>query len=135
MPYMEWKPEYSVKIASIDNEHKKLFAMVNDLHDAMRLGEGSGKAPEVLTALVAYTKTHFANEEQYMQRAGYADFASHKAQHAQLTLQVYQIVTDLQDKKLALSLKLLSFLKEWLTKHIILCDMKYSSALEAAGIE
>jgi hemerythrin len=135
MPYMEWKPEYSVKVDSIDNEHKKLFAMVNDLHDAMRLGQGSSKAPEVLKAVIDYTQSHFANEEQYMQRAGYADFAIHKAQHVQLTTQVNQMMMDLQDKKLALSLNLLSFMKQWLTKHILLCDMKYVSALDAAGIK
>jgi hemerythrin len=34
----EWKNEYSVNIASIDAQHKKLFAIAEELHEAIRTG-------------------------------------------------------------------------------------------------
>lgn len=134
MAYLEWKPEFSVNIASLDNEHKKLFALVDELRSAMRVGQGASKAPDVLKQLVAYTKTHFANEELQMQRAAYPGFAAHKAEHTRLTQQVTQMVADLEQKKLMISLDLLNFLTDWLTRHILASDKQYSKPLQLAGV-
>ena len=81
MPLMEWNDKLSVGVAQFDNEHKKLVAMVNELFDAVQGGHGKEALGKILDGLIAYTKTHFANEERYFQQHGYADYAQHKAEH------------------------------------------------------
>ena len=65
----EWK--YSVNIASIDAQHQKLFAIADELHEAMRNGQAGPVLAKTLDRLVQYTKTHFANEEGLMKIHGY----------------------------------------------------------------
>ncbi len=37
---LEWKAEYSLGLARIDAQHRKLFDYVNALEEAMRKGQG-----------------------------------------------------------------------------------------------
>ncbi len=134
MALLNWSREYSVEVQSIDKEHQKLFGMLNELHDAMKVGKGSEIAPAVLKRLVAYTCEHFANEEGMMVRTRYPDYARHKVEHDKLTSEVVNIVHDFDAGKVVLSMKLLDFLRAWLQSHILGCDKKYSSHLQAAGI-
>ena len=134
MAIISWSEEYSVKVASIDRQHQKLFGMLNELHDAMKSGAGSKVAPTILKGLVAYTREHFSNEESIMQRVKYPAFAQHKAEHDKLTAQVVSMLAEFEAGKAVLTLQLLEFLRKWLQVHILDCDKKYSSSLEAAGI-
>ena len=83
MALLDWKNEYSVDIQSIDKQHKKLFDMINQLHDAMKSGVGAKLVPVILNSLVSYTRDHFANEENLMRQAAYPTYANHKAEHEQ----------------------------------------------------
>lgn len=134
MALLEWKDEFSVAVQSIDNQHKKLFAMINDLYDAMRTGKGSQVAPNILVKLVAYAREHFAAEEKLMLQAGYPQYAPHKAEHDKFTAEVARMIQELGAGKLTISVQLLDFLKKWLQAHILTTDKKYSSHLRAAGI-
>ena len=39
MALMTWSDNLSVKVAEIDEQHKRLIAMINELNDAMKVGE------------------------------------------------------------------------------------------------
>jgi hemerythrin len=134
MALLNWSKEYSVEVQSIDKEHQKLFDMLNELHDAMKVGKGSQIAPAVLKRLVAYTCEHFAHEENMMLRARYPDFPKHKVAHDNLTREVSQILRDFEAGEVVLSMKLLDFLRNWLQSHIMGCDKQYSGHPQAAGI-
>ena len=41
MALMEWNPAFSVKVKKFDDQHKKLVDLRNQLHDAMKAGEGN----------------------------------------------------------------------------------------------
>jgi hemerythrin len=49
----EWKDAYSVKIPSIDAQHKTLFGLANDLNSAMTKGHGQDVLSGVLDRLVS----------------------------------------------------------------------------------
>lgn len=134
MALLTWSTDYSVEVETIDKQHQKLFAMLNELHDAMKAGKGSLVAPAILKRVVAYTREHFSDEEGMMIRAHYPDFVSHKALHDKLTGEVVAIVKDFEAGKVVLSMKLLDFLSKWLQSHIVGCDKKYTVYLQAAGI-
>jgi hemerythrin len=59
MALITWNDSLSVKVAEIDEQHKKLIAMINELNDAMRLGKGKDVLGKIVNGLVTYTTTHF----------------------------------------------------------------------------
>lgn len=134
MALLNWSNEYSVEVQTIDKEHQTLFSMLNELHDAMRVGKGSQVVPTILKRLVAYTREHFVNEESLMMRARYPDFITHKGEHEKLTNEVVKIMRDLEAGEAVLSVGLLDFLRDWLQRHILGCDKKYSTCLRTAGV-
>ena len=135
MPLMNWTEKLSVGVAVIDDDHKKLVAMVNGLYDAMQAGRGKDTLGQILDDLVQYTKVHFAREEKFFAQTGYPGALLHKQEHDALTGQV----VDVQHKYAAgasatLSLDVLHFLKDWLIQHIQGSDQKYRPHLNAKGL-
>ncbi len=135
MPLMNWTEKLSVGVAVIDDDHKKLVGMVNELYDAMQAGRGRDALGHILDGLVQYTRFHFAREEKFFAQTGYPAAVQHKQEHDALTHQVL----DVQQKYAAgatatLSLDVLHFLRDWLIKHIQGSDQKYRPHLNAKGI-
>ena len=122
----EWKPEYSVQIPEIDAQHKRLFALAFELHEAMAQGKGRTVLEQSLAQLVDYTKVHFAKEEQFMGKYRYPELAAHKAQHDQLTAQVIELQKEFSAGNTMLTVSLMAFLKNWLEHHIAGSDQQYS---------
>lgn len=136
MPLMEWNDKLSVGITQFDNEHKRLVAMVNDLFDGVQAGRGKDLLGPVLDGLITYTKTHFANEERYMQLHNFPEFAAHKAEHDALTKQVLDVEKKFRAGATAvLSMEVMNFLKNWLVKHIMGTDKHYGPYLNARGVK
>ena len=135
MPLLSWKAEYSVNIKEVDDQHKKLIEMINELNDAM----GQGKAKDVLGAilgrLVSYAASHFAMEERLLQAHGYEEYQDHKEKHEKMTAKVLELQRQFKDGKAAMTIEVMNFLKNWLDKHILGTDMKYSAFLNSKGVK
>jgi hemerythrin len=125
----------SVNITEIDKQHKKLIELINDLHDAMRVGQGKAVLEKTLNELVSYTKTHFGYEESLMQQFGYSNIIEHKGEHDRLTAKVVEMQKQYHDGKLVITMEVMGFLKQWLNVHILDNDKKYTSFFNAKGIK
>ena len=133
--YLEWKDEYSVGIDSIDQQHKRLVNLINQLHTAVTYSTGEEFEREALDELVDYTKTHFTYEEGLMEQNGYPDFDSHKAQHKQMIEKVGEVLAEYErDQDTAMN-NALSYLSDWLINHINGTDKQYSSFLIDKGVK
>lgn len=71
MEYFEWNNSLSVHDELIDEDHKILIGMVNELHDAADLGKDYITLSSILERLAAYTREHFQREEDLMQAIAY----------------------------------------------------------------
>ncbi len=76
--------------------------------------------------LVDYTMTHFAFEEDLMERSGYPLSESHKKVHSSFTANINKLVKQHESGK-DITRRLLSTLQIWLTNHIKNDDKDYSS--------
>ena len=135
MAFFDWKEEYSVGIAQIDEQHRKLVGMVNELYEAMKAGKGNDVLGKVLTELVQYTKTHFATEENLFKLHGYPEAAPHKQQHDELTARAGDLSTKFRNGEPVLSVSVSNSLKDWLQKHICGSDRKYGPFLNSKGVK
>jgi len=124
----------SVGVAVLDDDHKKLVGMLNQLHDGMAAGRSRATLGKVFDELVDYTKTHFAREEQFFAETGYPAAEAHKKQHDELTMRVMDLQTRYNNGALTLSKEVMNFLKDWLAYHIKGHDQEYGPHLNAKGI-
>lgn len=135
MAVFTWKEEYSVNIREIDDQHKVLVGMVNELHEAMAKGKGKEVLGKILARLIDYTAKHFAVEEKMMLQHEYPEYQDHKAKHDKMAGKVLALQKEYQQGKLQLSIEVSTFLQDWLNKHILGTDKKYSPFLNAKGVQ
>jgi len=131
---LEFKPEYSVGVARIDAQHRKLFQWVNELEQAMRQGRGRDVLEKVLGGLVAYTREHFAAEEELMLKTGYPELAQHKAVHDGFIRRVAEFQQRHQAGELGLSVELVSWLGDWIRNHVLGMDKRYAPHMAARKV-
>ena len=134
MPFMDWSENLSVNIKEIDEQHKKLLAMINELHEAMKSGRGKEVTEKTLGGLIQYVGTHFATEERMFEKYGYPGLLAHKGEHTKLTKQATDIFQQFQQGKPVVNVELMNFLKSWLQDHILGTDKKYTSFLNSKGV-
>lgn len=136
MPLMKWSDALSVGVPSLDDQHQKMVGLLNQLHDGMMAGKDKMALGDVLKALTAATAMHFKYEEELLARVGYPEVPSHCAEHAKLTRQIQNIRREYDTVgPCAMTIPVMSFLKNWLTAHILGADMKYRPHLAAKGIK
>ncbi len=129
MAFLDWSPELSVGFEEIDNDHEKLVEMLNALGDAVTEAKEDAVVGRVLDDLLSYTMWHFRHEERLMQTHGYPEFLEHKRQHGDLGEKATGLQKKYQDGDRDVAAEALSFLKAWLTEHILGTDKKLAAFL------
>ncbi|NLG72373.1 MAG: hemerythrin family protein [Chloroflexi bacterium] len=135
MSFFNWKPEYSVNIEQFDAQHKQLVSLIDRLFNAMQSGRGREVAGDIISELITYTQTHFADEERVMQTYGYPGYLAHCREHQELVQAVSDMQKQYQSGNHSIAVSLSNFLKSWLTNHILGTDRQYSSFLNAKGVK
>lgn len=134
MTLLVWDAKYTLHIAEIDQQHQKLFALFNELYEAMQQGHANEVIGTVLASVVEYTAYHFATEEKLLRQYGYPDEGSHRAEHAKLIEQTNALVRKLQTDQSRVTMATLKFLSEWLNNHILGTDSKFAAFLVGKGV-
>lgn len=129
-----WTEAYSVNIAVLDEQHRKLFATVNELDAALRAGRGSAVMNSVLQKLVNYATEHFAAEESLMARHDFPGLFTHQIQHALFRRKIDELLADYQAGKSGVPVSLMLFMQDWLKQHVLKTDKLYSAFLNARGV-
>lgn len=135
MALITWDQSYSVSVQKLDQQHQKLFSLINALHEAMKLRKGHTVIQDTLHELATYTVTHFRAEEELLRRTNYPGFAAHQAEHQKFVAKVNQFMEDLKAGRITISIAVLQFLKDWLTEHIQWTDRSYADHLNASGVQ
>lgn len=135
MSLITWGPALAVGVKEIDDQHQKLIELVNQLNDAMRAGKGRDALNTVLTELVRYTVYHFGTEEKLMAQHKYELSVAHKAEHKKLIEDVSAFKAKFDAGNATISTELMTFLRDWLSKHILGTDKKFAQALNKLGVK
>ncbi|OIO02406.1 MAG: hypothetical protein AUJ49_06160 [Desulfovibrionaceae bacterium CG1_02_65_16] len=131
---MTWTDELSVGVRLIDEQHKVLLGLINELHAGMRARKSDSVLVNVVERLKQYTVKHFAQEEELFERYGYPETAAHKEIHAKLVQQVLDFENALKSGRAKVTMDIMRFLKDWLEKHIKGTDKKYGPFFNSKGI-
>ncbi len=134
MGIIKWEDKMSVKVKEIDEQHKKLVNMINELHEAMLERKSKEALGKIIDGLIEYTDIHFKTEEKYFDKFGYPEADAHKKEHRDFVKKVVDFKKGYDEGKLLLSLDVMNFLKDWLVNHIMGSDQKYSDFFNQHGL-
>jgi hemerythrin len=137
MSFISWKEEYELGISEIDEQHKKMLGIINELHDLMGQEEKAdqGQIDKIIKEMADYAMYHFKTEEKYFNIFSYEDTESHMTIHNQYV----QKVNEWQDKynaekDPAIFFEIFNYLQDWWIWHICHTDRDYVSFFKANGI-
>lgn len=130
MELIKWTDSYSVGIEEVDNQHKGLVIIINELFSYMSQGKAKENLSDIFDHLTDYTKLHFSVEESMLVKYAYPDYEQHKFEHTKFIDKMNELKSDFQSGKITISLEILSFLKDWLINHIQHTDKKYSEHIK-----
>ena len=123
--FFQWDPEkFSVLVQSMDDEHQRLIAIMNRLHERNEAGAGKIELAGIVKELAAFTVEHFKNEEAHMEAIGFPGLASHKLIHKDL-LEKFGGYAEEFEASGELTDEFFLFLRRWLKAHIQGIDRKY----------
>jgi len=134
MALLVWQNKFTVGVQKFDDAHKKLIDYINELFDTIKHKGTRDEVFRVLKNLESYTVLHFSQEEQEMENIGYRQLDEHKEQHRKLISELTDLKEQLQSGSELTNIKLLYFLKNWLTNHIMEIDQRYSGDMNKAGV-
>ena len=127
MPLLPWSNELSVGITSIDEQHKQLISLINELNKALQDGKANQVLNGIFDELLSYTVKHFGYEEKLFAQYNYENTETHKEEHKKLISQVKKLKSKMMEGDFMISIEVLAFLKDWLINHIMKTDKAYDS--------
>lgn len=135
LPLIVWDSTLSVGIEEIDEQHKILISLLNEINEAVQQRRSNVAAKEIINKLIKYTRIHFAVEESIMRILNYPEYDSHKEQHKSLMQGVVNLADKIESGKITVGFELQNFLKHWLTKHIFNTDKQYTEHFLKSGVQ
>jgi len=137
--YCVFLPKYHTGIPAIDNEHAKLFEIINGIYKLVEEEYNEERYDEVLgllDGLEEYTQTHFKHEEEIMEKNHFPELELQQNAHT-------SFIERLSDKDMAENAEnpkeflenMLDFLYAWLGNHILRHDMKIGKFLMEKGTD
>jgi hemerythrin-like metal-binding protein len=130
-----WDESLSVGIAVIDEHHRYLFDLVNDLIDVVANKMGARELVRVLKALGEYALIHFQAEERMMQQCAYPRLDIQIQQHQYFLKQMKEFNEELHKNPLIAQFEILIYLRDWLVAHIRDEDTQLSALIWQASIK
>ncbi|MEO5334812.1 MAG: bacteriohemerythrin [Magnetococcus sp. YQC-5] len=129
---LTWQTNLNVGVSEIDDDHRRLFAMLNRFHQSLRTRMEFGHQTQLAQEIFKYAREHFAREEQLMTRAVDPLIKEHQAQHAAFLVQADYFDRALREPSHTRALDMLSYVKNWFAFHIANWDQKMGRHLNGA---
>ena len=129
--WVEWDGSLSVGIDTIDEHHRYLIDLINDLFEVVSNKRGAREIARLIKATDIYAKVHFRTEELMMQHHGFEGIHRQEQQHHAFEAKIREFYEELHDNPLVARFDVLSYLRDWLIHHIRVEDAKLRSLVSA----
>ena len=127
--------KYSVNVSLIDEQHKKLFEIINKAIAAKQHSNNSKEIIEILKDISEYSQEHFETEENYMLKFNYPGYQHHNAEHYDFFTKTITCFDRVVNGDYHISNKLIEYLKQWLDNHIQGSDRQYMDCFKKNGLK
>ena len=113
---LQWKQQYAIEPNVIDPQHRHLLDLLNQ---AITGGDDPQELRSLNRALLFYARTHFRTEENLFSRfPDYREAEDHRQEHRAFWTEMTGLQFRISADPAAAHRELLTFLQQWLVKHI-----------------
>lgn len=130
MALLRWDAKYLLGQAQVDDEHQRLFVLVNNFYDAFMLDHDRATVLGLLDRLVEHIQRHFVNEEGLMRASGFPGLDAHRVQHQKLLEQVREVDAKFRDRSVNPTHATVLVLRNCLGDHIMRHDLGFGAHLK-----
>jgi hemerythrin len=124
-----WDDKYATGIELIDEQHKQLVALTNELYSACRAGEDVLQTvfKESMSYMVKYVHFHFDSELKLLNAIKFPDYLVHKKMHDSLVYDILAATKDYNEGKKTVPYQFVRTLKDWIFNHIAISDKLFGN--------
>lgn len=133
---IKWKPEFSCYDRTIDEQHKKMIDMINEMYELSLYDDHIDRYDsivEIFSSLTDYAIYHFGHEEKLFKEHDYDSFNTKVQIHEHKSF-INKVATmslyDLDENQNKTISTMLDFLSKWLEHHILLIDKRFVEFLK-----
>ena len=130
----KWKEEYSVNIVEIDQQHKKLIELINQLHRGVTGAQSKQELQKIFAGLLDYMLHHFETEEGLMALYAFPGLEEHRKEHEEFRRKIVGFLDAFLDAQTDVAMDMVQYLVQWLQDHVFVTDKKYSVFLNERGV-
>lgn len=131
--YLKWNSIYSVNVKEIDEQHKKVFSIINEIRE-LKDNYSKEKVGTLLQELKDYGIYHFGTEESYFEKFNFPDKDFHIHQHDVYKQKIEEFEKLLNDNDGEAVEEVTTFLRDWWLNHIQKIDHGYSDLFNQNGV-
>jgi len=117
----EWQTFYAVGLSEIDDDHRKIFALANDL--SVHPAESAAARRTQWEEMLELVRQHFKKEESLLESRAYPRLTAQKEDHRALLSELEGAVKTGESGD--------ALLKDWLIRHTLIEDRLYKDFLAA----
>jgi hemerythrin len=133
MAYLDWNPAYDTGVPGIDYEHRRLVALLNEIHELIANGASAHKIAGTLGDFHARAAAHFALEEKIMRDRDFPALLERQDTHYRLLDQVREIMEGYEVGSYGAGANLPETLRGWLLEAMSI-DVKLFAGIEETNL-
>lgn len=125
-----WDAKWELGVTKVDEQHKRLIAIVNDLALST-----TPKLVKLFASLIEYAGDHFLDEEEIMISIDFPGTADHKMEHRLFNkaLLEYSFRVNNGEDKEKLKEEVIDFVTKWFVYHFLKTDRKLVDYIKGGG--
>lgn len=133
MTLIKWRASFETGVAEMDEQHKKIIELINEIYPSIRKENCREKLQKILGEMDQYALEHFEAEEGLLAQQNYPELDEHRESHKEYMVSLQQLKVQLEgeggnDKDVATAIY--SYLRQWWQDHIVELDKQYGPFLQ-----
>ena len=122
MRQFKWTKAHATFLPEVDAEHRSLFRLADELHQAVRAGRDTLAVRSLMQSLMASIEEHFTHEERIMEAARCESYEWHRHQHDTLRQKAKGFLDQFEAGDERAPLGFVTFMARWFRDHMGLSD-------------
>lgn len=118
MTRAKWNEALETGNLLVDGEHRRLFELINALHDAIVAKVERSEQERQIFTIIEHVKAHFAHEEALMEEIRFPGLRHQRVLHKGFVKQSQKLVDEYVSGAVALPITLELYLYDWLITHV-----------------
>ena len=118
MSLIHWMPENNTNIDFVDNQHRNIASLINELERALEGSLNTVETQRIIKKILNSAISHFAQEENLMEQHDVPDLQTHENEHYFFEDTVCAVEDAVKANDISLAREKLLILSEWFVDHI-----------------